>query len=109
MRSRMLTSTSINFVYGLVGSDVGNLAKYPFQHTSSVLFLPHIPCLFSIRNNLAPLSRFHQSCANRGEANKVILLVLYKSIATHPRTILVETQPNSLAYNINNYFALADE
>ncbi|VVD01778.1 unnamed protein product [Leptidea sinapis] len=41
---------------------VAKLATHP-SHTS----LAHIPRLLCMRKNLAPLSRFHQSCADRGE------------------------------------------
>lgn len=39
----------------------------------------HSPRWFRIRKSLAPLSRFHQSYAVRGEVNEAILLVLSTS------------------------------
>jgi hypothetical protein len=53
------------------------------SHTSSHTFLVHMPRLFCVRKNIAPLSRFHQSCADRGEVNEAILLVLYKHISRY--------------------------
>jgi hypothetical protein len=55
---------------------------HPRTH-SSYTSLAHIPRLFCMRKNIAPLSRFHQSCADRGEVNEAILLVLYKHISRY--------------------------
>jgi hypothetical protein len=66
---------------------------HPRTH-SSYTSLAHIPRLFCMRKNIAPLSPFHQSCADRGEVNEAILLVLYKRIPRYASShISGETQP----------------
>jgi hypothetical protein len=61
------------------------------SHTSLHTFLVHIPRLFCMRKNIAPLSRFHQSCADRGEVNEAILLVLLLAHLRWKRSLNVPT------------------